>query len=143
MAQEDLLEPAGRLFRTCAAALMTIATILVGTLLLVLVIDHIARRSLYYGGKPLWVCTLVFVYLTPASAWLTVRLWTGTPTDDRPTLMPLWFIELYGLLSCVGFVAIGITTSSPSFAVSGLGVPLAMLLIRRTVRRAAERDRAI
>ena len=135
---DDPLAPVGQFMRTVSAVLMTMATFAFVGLLLLGITHHVSTGSPYYNGKPFWVGTVLFAVLAPASAWLTIRLWSPPHSSSRVLLMPVWFIEVYGLLSAAGFVWLALSSSHPWYSMNGLGVVLAMVFIRRSVRRKFE-----
>ena len=132
---EDPLAPVGQFLRTVSAVLMTFATFAFIALLLLGISHHISTGSPYYNGRPYWLGTVLFALLTPAAVWMTIRLWSPLSSTTRVTLMPLWFIELYGVFFAAGIVLVAFTSSHPWYALNGLGIAITMILIRRVVRR--------
>jgi hypothetical protein len=130
----DYLRPVGPAWRRLALIVCVPASLVCGTLTLLLVLDMIHRGSPEIQGKPLWVAACVLGVLALSSRWIVVRLWRGTIANGV-TLMPVWFIEVFGallLMACIWLLISGRWAFGLSAA---LGVAVSMLLIRRQVRR--------
>jgi ATP-dependent Clp protease adaptor protein ClpS len=134
----DYLQPVGDATRRIAAFACLLAALVAAPVTLLIVIDMVRRGDFYYDGKPLWVGAVVCGLIATASGWMAVRLWTDRSANGV-TILPVWFIEVFGVLFLTGTIWVGVERGGlwdGSVAI-GIGVGVAMLLIRRAVRHRA------
>jgi hypothetical protein len=79
------------------------------------------------NGVPIWPFLLLFGYLTFASGWLFIRLIFSVQNRRTQTLMPVWFIQLFGVLFAAGLISVSILGNRPLLLVESVGVAVAMI----------------
>ena len=130
----DYLQPVGPWGRRLDL-LACLATTFVGAAVTAFVSGTLIReRVVLHQGKPVWLGVGVVALLTAAAGWLSIRLWSGGRADGV-TLMPTWFIEVFGALLLASAVGLLFTEQWRLVSLEGVGAALAMLLIRRQVRK--------
>lgn len=82
----------------------------------------------------LWGSLAVFAVLSGASVWMLIRMLRGVRAQNGRTVMPLWFIQGFGVLVICGVVFAAVKERNLLLLVEGLGVALAMLGIRRMLK---------
>jgi hypothetical protein len=131
----DYLAEVGRRGRSLAVAALTIATAIFGLafvgLIAMTIRDkpadadewRIAGGSLFVSGT-----------FAGVSLWMLSRLLRSTRSRNGITTMPLWFIELWGVvLACVLLIE-AIVDRSLWMLAGSTSVVFAMLFVRRSVR---------
>jgi hypothetical protein len=131
----DHLGEVGKFGRALGIVCLTVSTLLFGAaflgLVAMLILDMPADAE---KVRSLIISAIFSGAFAGVSLWMLVRLLTRTRARNGVTLMPIWFIELFGILLLGGVVAWAITLRSPLLFVESLSVTGAMLFVRRKVR---------
>lgn len=130
----DYLQPVGNSTRRLAALICLPAALLATAVTALVVVGMIQDGRVDHNGKPLWVGAVVGGLIALTCWWLSVRLWIGRPAN-QVTVLPLWFIELSGVVLLAGSVWLWLEHRGVLGASTCLGGASAMLLVRRAVRR--------
>ena len=132
----DYLAPVGPLGRRFALVSCFIATLISAAFSGITVAAMVQQGSFFdNNGKPLWVGACLMAFLTLVTGWMTARLWSGA-SGNGVTLMPVWFIEVFGGLMMVGMLLGVFVGQWHVLLLPGvISIALTMLLIRRQVRR--------
>ena len=83
---------------------------------------------------------LVGAVFATVSLWMLVRVLRRTRAPNGVTIMPIWFIELFGVLLFGGNVVFAIMERSPGLVLEALSVAGAMIFVRRKVRAKLQQD---
>ena len=130
----DYLQPVGDGARR-GAALACLPTAMVAAAVTALVVADMVQRGRFdYDGKPLWVAAVVLGLIAIACGWMAVRLWGGRSANGV-TILPVWFIGLFGGLFLIGTIWVGVERGVLLGGSSACGVAVAMLFVRRAVRQ--------
>jgi hypothetical protein len=130
----DYLQPLGDGTRRLTAVICLPAAI-IATAVTALVVDGMIREGRFdHNGKPIWIAAVVCGAIALACWWLSARLLIGR-SPNGVTVLPLWFIELTGLVLLTAFVWLWVVHDQVWGAPGCIGVISAMLLVRRAVRR--------
>ncbi len=130
----DYLQPVGNGTQRIAAIACLMAGLVATATTVVVVAGMIQRGRLDYNGKPLWVAAVICGLIAVACGWLTVRLAVGQ-SKNGVTVLPLWFIEAFGMLFLIGTVWVGYEYGLIWGGTSAVSVAVAMILVRRAVRQ--------
>src|SRR5438045_4215885 len=116
----DYLQPIGRAWRITSIVGCTFTSIICLLLSLLLWTDMIRRHSLDYAGKPLWMGAAGIGVIGVAAAFIAWRLVRRLAAANGVTLMPTWFIQLFGVLLLVGLCFVAYHRGSVLFMVEGV-----------------------
>lgn len=131
----DYLQPAGNTARRLAAIACLPAALLSGAIAVVSLAAMIQRWEFVdREGRPVWVGVVICGLIAVACGWCCVRLWGYRPASGV-TLLPIWMIELIGLVLMVSGLFFVFWQEKLWWGLSSCGVALAMLTIRRTIRQ--------
>jgi hypothetical protein len=133
----DYLRPVGLLGRRLALLACLVTTFVGATATAIAVAGMIQDKVVQHQGKPLWLGVGCAGLLTAAAGWLSVRLWSGALANGV-TLMPVWFIEAFGALFLTAILWLLWTGPWRAIVFEAVSIGVAMLLIRRQVRRLRE-----
>ena len=79
---------------------------------------------------PLYGCIAIFGTLTFASGWMLVRLIRHRRASNGRTVMPEWFIQLFGCVFLIGLCATAMFNGRMWLFAEAFGVAVAMIGIR-------------
>ena len=132
---KDYLQPIGRAWRIFSIIGCTFTAVIFVSLSLLAWTDMIQRRSLDYEGGPLWIGAAVAGVIGIAATFIAWRLVRRRVSANGVTVLPAWFIQLYGvfMLVCLCFVAF--YKGTVLFVVEGVLVSLTMILVGRNIAR--------
>ena len=95
----------------------------------------IRRNSFYYEGKPLWIGATVVGIIGVAAAFTAWRLVRRNAAANGITVMPKWFIQLFGVLMLLGLCVAAYQSASTLFAFEGVCISLAMIFVGRQIAK--------
>jgi len=137
----DYLSPVGRCWRTAGLVALLLAAFLFAFVTVILAVGMASRGSITYEGKPLWAGLILVAAMAITSGWLAVRLWNDTVSETGMTLMPPWFIQLFGIVLGVGILIVAVLKREPVLVLEMAGILIAMITINgRLKRRAANAE---
>ncbi len=135
----DYLQPVSQPVRRLAIIALGLAT-----LVLVAIVLFLAALPLFAPGfKPEHIPFLLgaialFGVLLVACAWMLARILKGAPSSSGLTVLPLWFIRVFGVLFIGCAVVAAWHGQLPLLLLLEVGsVGLAMIFVGRLVRRAS------
>ena len=102
--------------------------------------DMLRRQSFEFEGKPLWIAALLLCFVGFCAAYIAFRLARDRIASNGVTTMPAWFIQSFGALLLVGIGLVAYEKRDLSFAIEGLSLCAAMLLISRNIARRHKRN---
>ena len=129
----DYLQPVSRAWRITSIVGCTITSIICLLLSLLLWTDMIRRHSFHYQGKPLWIAAAVVAVIGLSAAFIAWRLVRRHAAANGVTVMPIWFIQLFGVLLLVGLCFVAYHRGNVLFMVEGVSLCLAMILVGRHI----------
>ncbi len=129
----DYLQPVGRVWRIVNIVGCTLTSIICLLLSLLLWTDMIRRDSLDYEGKPLWIGAAVVGLIGAAAAFIAWRLVRRHAASNGITVMPTWFIQLFGVVLLLGLCFVAYHRGSALFVVEGVFICLAMIFVSRHI----------
>jgi len=129
----DYLQPVGRAWRIASIVGCTLTSIICVLLSLLLWTDMIRRHSLRYEGKPLWIGAAMVGFIGAAAAFIAWRLVRHHAASNGITVMPTWFIQLFGVLLLLGLCFVAYHRGNAVFVVEGLFICLAMIFVSRQI----------
>ncbi len=88
-----------------------------------------ASAGAFYG------CIAIFGTVSVLCGWMLVRLLRNQRAANRRTVMPEWFIQIFGLLFLIGLCTTAILTGRLWFFGEAVGVAFAMIGIRSFLRQ--------
>jgi len=135
----DYLQPVGRAWRIASIVGCTVASIICLLLSVILWTDMIRRHSFLYEGKPIWMGAAILGVIGVAAAFIAWRLVRQHTSVNGVTVLPTWFIQLFGVIFFVGFCFAAHERRSPIFLIEGALICSAMIFIGR---RIANRQKA-
>ncbi len=135
----DYLQTVGRAWRIASIAACTLTSFVCLLLSLVLWTDMIRRRSFDYEGKPLWIGAAVVGGIGFAAAYIAWRLFRKQPAANGVTIIPTWFIRLFGVLLLSGLCFVAYYRDSALFLFEGVFVCLAMIFVGRNIAKRKRR----
>ena len=135
----DYLQPVGRAWRITSIVGCTLTSTICLLLSLLLWTDMIRRHSLDYEGKPLWVGAAIVGFIGIASAFIAWRLIRRHAAANGVTVMPTWFIQLFGVFVLGGLCFVAYHQGSLLFMTEGVFICSAMILVGRHIERCAWR----
>lgn len=130
----DYLQPVSDGVRRIAALACLLASLVSGSMTCLVIAGMIERGRLDHNGKPLWIGAAICGLIAAATGWMTVRLWIGRSTNGV-TVLPIWFIELFGLLFFIALVWVGIQKGWMLGVSMAVGVAISMLMVRRAIAK--------
>lgn len=131
----DYLQPVGSAWRIASIVGCTLTSIICLLLSVLLWTDMIRRHSLNYEGKPLWMGGAVVGVIGVAAAFIAWRLVRRHAAANGITVMPTWFIQLFGVLLLFGLCIVAYHRGTALFMVEGVVVCLAMLFVGRHIAK--------
>ena len=131
----DYLQPVGKAGRVISIIGCTFTSLVCLIVSLLLWTDMIRRQSFEYEGKPLWIGGLVIGFIGLAAAFIAWRLVRRDAAANGITVMPVWFIQLFGILFLVGLCFASFYRGTTVFMVQGVIISLAMIFIGRQIAR--------
>src|SRR5437016_2674852 len=129
----DYLQPVGRAWRIASIVGCTLTSIICVLLSLLLWTDMIRRHSLRYEGKPLWVGAAIVGFIGIAAAFIAWRLIRRHAAANGVTVMPTWFIQLFGVFVLGGLCFVAYHQGSLLFMTEGVFICSAMILVGRHI----------
>lgn len=131
----DYLQPVGRAWRITSIVGCTLTSIICLLLSLMLWTDMIRRHSFDYEGKPLWMGGAVVGVIGIAAGFIAWRLVRRQAAANGVTVMPTWFIQLFGVLLLSGLCFVAYHQDSTLFLFEGVFICLAMIFVGRRIAR--------
>ena len=129
----DYLQPVGRAWRIISIVGCTLTSIVFLSLSLLAWTDMIRRHSLDYEGGPLWMGAVFAGVIGAAAAFIAWRLVRRNTAANGVTVMPVWFIQLFGFLLLAGLCFVAYFQGTALFLVEGVAVCLAMIFVGRHI----------
>jgi hypothetical protein len=122
----------GRRLAICGLGLTAAVSAAINIAVIVVPMDPRARAEI---PGTLLATGLVFGCITFASVWMLLRLLRKGRASNKVTMMPVWFIQVFGLLfaAAIGFAAI--EGGHKPYLVEAFLVALNMLFLPRLLRR--------
>ena len=131
----DYLQPVGRTWRITSIVACTLTSIICSLLSLLLWTDMIQRHSLDFEGKPLWMAAVLVAFTGAAAAFVAWRLVRRHAVANGITVMPIWFIQLFGVLLLVGLCLVAYYRGTVLFLVEGVFASLAMIFVGQYIAK--------
>jgi integral membrane sensor domain MASE1 len=135
----DYLQPVEKGWRIASIIGCTLAAIICLLLSVLLWADMIRRHSFEYDGKPLWLGAVVIGVIGAAAAFIAWRLRRRHPAANGATVLPAWFIQLFGVLFLVGQGFAAYHRGGTVFMAEGIVVALAMIFIGWRIEKGQRR----
>jgi len=129
----DYLRPVGRAWRITSIAGCTLAAVICLLVSNLLLADMIRRRSFNYEGKPLWLGAVALIGL--AASFIALRLYHQLAAANGRTVLPPWFISLFGVLFLTGLGCVAYDRRSVLFLIDGVPACLTMIFVGRHIRK--------
>lgn len=82
---------------------------------------------------PVWGCIILFGVVSVVSGWMLIRLLREARAVNGKTMMPVLFIQLFGVVFLIGLCAAAIANGKPLLFGEAFAVALAMIGIRRLI----------
>ena len=127
----DYLQPMGGLSRRLAAVAFLLVALLFALVVVAVVASAVRQGALDDGEL---VGLLVCGVIASLFAWMALRLWVNRSANGV-TILPVWFIEVFGAFFLCCTIWIGFMEKGLRGAFAGSGIGVAMLLVRRSVRK--------
>src|SRR5258708_3976173 len=121
----------GRIVIIVCLGLTTLIWAALSFLVVILLMDEKLRAT----PGPLVGCGLLFGFMTWASGWMFLRLLRRTRSANQITMMPVWFIQVFGLFFAAGIVFAAVVGVQSVFVIEGLVVALSMIFLPRLMRK--------
>lgn len=138
------LQKVGNIWRIASIAACLLSAIVALMVSSLLWIGMVRRASFNYEGKPLWFGAVFLSFLGLGLCYLTWRLWVGTVSENGYTILPSWFIQVFGLVFLAGLLVIVFAKHNPELLFEGIPIALAMILVgSHTSKRKRRRDQFI
>jgi hypothetical protein len=131
----DCLQEVGRTGRFLAIVGLALGAAVLAALNIVLVIVAADQKARAEIPGPLMGCALMFGFLSFASAWMLARLLQRSRSANQITMMPVWFIQLFGVFLGAGVVFTALVFDEIFFVVEGLGLALSMIFLPKLLPR--------
>jgi len=131
----DYLQSVGKAWRITSIVGCTLVSIVCLLLSLMLWTDMFRRHSFEYEGKPLWMGAAVVGVIGIAAGSIAWRLVRRQVAANGVTVMPTWFIELFGVLLLGGLCLVAYHRDSMLFLYEGVSICLAMIFVGRNIAR--------
>lgn len=129
----DYLQPVGRRLRVASIVCCLLASILSSVLAVILWTDMLSQNSFYYEGKPVWIGALVLTGIGVAAGFIAWRVLRSRTAANGVTVLPVWFIQLFGVIFLVGLILVAYHRGSVVFAIEGVIVAFAMIFVGRYI----------
>jgi len=130
----DYLQPISKKLRVLSALGLTLVAVLLILLFVMLLVAGI-RHDRFAEDDYGLVLLLAFIGLTGLIfSYLAWRLWRGATSANAVTLIPTWFIQVFGVFLLAGAV-FGAYHGTNLFLLEGVFVALAMIFIGRHIAR--------
>ena len=131
----DYLREVGRTARILAIVGLSLAIAVLAVLNLLLVVAVMGGGVPARMLGPLVGSALLFGFLIFASTWMLLQLLQGSRSRNQTTMMPVWFVQMFGILLGAGSVFAAVAGQQPLFVIEGLAVSLTMIFLPRRLRR--------
>ncbi len=131
----DYLKPVTRTWKLAAILACVLASVVCLLLSLVLWTEMIQKQVFSYEGKPLWIGGVVLSVLGLASGFCGWRLACRRASANGVTLLPTWFIQMFGMLFLIGQLVVVYAMGPAFLSIEGILVCLAMIFIGRRIAR--------
>ena len=115
------------------AAIVAAALVCAACFLIVVGIAIVAIDKAPFG--PLMGCIGIFGLLTCVSGWISIRLLRKQRTANGRTVMPEWFIQIFGIVFLIGICMAAVINGQMWLLGEGVGIAIAMIGIRSLLRR--------
>ncbi|QEL17163.1 hypothetical protein [Limnoglobus roseus] len=132
----DYLQPLNNGLRRVMAVVCLVAAVLSAAVTGIVVTAMFQTGEVTHKGKPVWVGAVVLAFIALSCGFFTVRLGSGRLANGV-TVLPVWFIEVFGVLLLVGVSVLAVAEGFVWGIATVINVAVAMILIRRAVRRRA------
>jgi hypothetical protein len=127
-------------FRWLAIIALSLASLVLAALNIFVILCFTFQDARDKILGPLIGSALVFGFLTVVSVWMLLRLISGKRSSNNRTLMPVWFIQAFGIIFAIGIIFAAFIAREFLFAIEGLSVALIMILIKRFLPKKAENE---
>jgi hypothetical protein len=104
---------------------LTFLVFLVG----VAIVDHKGMPVAAFFGS-----LVIFTLISSSSAWMLARVLLNIRAHNGSTTMPVWFIQVFGLILFAGICVVAVKERHPLLFAECAGVAFAMLGIRRLLK---------
>ena len=131
----DYLKPVGKLVTRLSVIGCAVAGMIFLLLFAVLLASMLSRGSFTYEGKPLWMSLPITAGLGAAALWIAWRLHTNAVAPNSITVMPVWFVRVFGVLFLAGMVLAALASGRKYLLIEGIPVALAMIFLDRLIAR--------
>jgi hypothetical protein len=135
----DYLQPVARGWRVASIIGCTLSAIICLLLSVWMWTDMIQRQSFEYDGKPLWMGAILIGVIGAAAAFIAWRLLPRHTAANGVTVLPTWFIQLFGVLFLVGQCFAAYHKGNTVFMAEGIFVAVAMILVGWRIKRGQRR----
>ena len=131
----DYLQPVGRVWRIASIICCAFTSAICLLLSLLMWTDMIRRHSFDYEGKPLWVGAAIVGVVGVVAAFVVWRLARRRPAANGITAMPVWFIQVFGLLLLAGICIFIYYREATVVMFEGVMISLAMIFVGRHIAK--------
>jgi hypothetical protein len=137
-AYQEKNDKAARL--SCAAIMLLCAIVCTAVLVLFIVILFDDPREAPTLG--IAAAMLVVGFLGFSSGWLFIRLARGKRWKNQPTLMPAWFLKMFGLFFAALVVIAGLVDRRPLVVLDGIAIGSFLLFLGGFAQKPMSGERA-
>jgi hypothetical protein len=131
----DYFREVGGAARVLAIVGLSLTTLIMGTALLLAIAMLLCGVFQCGDGVPVWPSAALFAFMTFASGWMLLGLLRRTRSANGVTMMPVWFIQLLGVLFGAGVVFLAIEKEEPWILLGLFGIVGTMVFLPRLLPR--------
>ena len=129
----DYLDPVSKVARISSIVCCTMASVICLLLSILFWTDMIQRNNFHYQGKPLWIGVASISVVGIFCAFIAWRLICRHTAANGITVLPTWFIQLFGVLLLIGLCFASYLNGNVLFLVEGISLCMAMILVSRHI----------
>jgi hypothetical protein len=131
----DYLQPVGKALRIMSIIGCSLTSIICLLLSLKLWNDMIRRHIFTYDGKPLWIGAAIIGALGIAAGFIAWRLVRRQAAANGVTVLPTWFIQLFGIFFLIGLCFVAYDRHSVLPVFEGVFICFAMIFVGRHIAK--------
>ena len=131
----DYLQSVGKVWRLVSIVGCTLTSVICLLLSIMLWTGMIHRHSVHYNSKPLWIGAVIIGAIGVAAAFIAWRLVRRHSASNGITVMPAWFIQIFGVFLMIGLCLVAYFQGLSIFMIEGAFVCVAMIFVGRHIDR--------
>ncbi|MDP1562172.1 MAG: hypothetical protein Q8M16_12405 [Pirellulaceae bacterium] len=102
-------------------------------LLLIIGVLFVVHDNVPWG--PIFGSFAIFGFLSFTSGWISIRLIREQRAANGQTLMPIWFIQIFGVIFLIGTVTTAVITGKFWLLGQSVGIAIVMIGVRSLLRQ--------